>query len=395
MRTGIIVLVVAYVLSQFYRAFLAVLTPVLATDLGATAGDLSRASGLWFLVFAAMQLPVGWALDTIGPRRLAAALLALGGGGGALVFSLATSPAHVQAAMVLIGIGCSPVLMASYFIFARMYPPRVFATLAGAVIGFGSLGNIAGSLPMAWAVEAFGWRETMGGLAAATVAVAAILWLTVQDPPRLLGGADGQKGSVLDLLRMPALWAIFPLMFVNYAPSMGLRGLWAGPYLDRVFGLDAAGIGWVTLAMGLAMVAGNFAYGPLDRVFHTRKWVAFTGNALGAACLLTLALMPQAGLWTATVLLAAVGLFGASFPLLVAHARSFFPAHLTGRGVTLVNLFGIGGVGIFQFASASVFASAEAGAQDAAGPFQTLFLFFAVPLAVGCVLYLFSRDRLD
>ena len=59
MKTGIACLVGAYVLSQFYRAFLAVLTPDLGRDLGATAGDLAWASGLWFLAFAAMQIPVG------------------------------------------------------------------------------------------------------------------------------------------------------------------------------------------------------------------------------------------------------------------------------------------------------------------------------------------------
>ena len=51
--------------------------------------------------------------------------------------------------MALIGIGCSPVLMAAYYIFARIYSPAVFGTLAGAVIGFGSLGNILGAAPLA------------------------------------------------------------------------------------------------------------------------------------------------------------------------------------------------------------------------------------------------------
>ena len=58
MRAGIAFLVIAYTLSQFYRAFLAVLSPVLMQDLGATTGDFARASGLWFICFAAMQLPV-------------------------------------------------------------------------------------------------------------------------------------------------------------------------------------------------------------------------------------------------------------------------------------------------------------------------------------------------
>ena len=185
MRLGLIFLVVAYVLSQFYRAFLAVLTPVLEADIGATADDLATASGLWFLVFALMQIPVGWALDTVGPRRTAGVLLALGAAGGAFVFAGASSPAHISVAMVLIGIGCSPVLMSSYYIFAKVYSPAVFATLAGAVIGIGSLGNLAGSVPMAWAVEAFGWRLPMLffpldyarlGVLAVLAALLAALW---------------------------------------------------------------------------------------------------------------------------------------------------------------------------------------------------------------------------
>ena len=62
MRLGLIILCIGYVLSQFFRAFLAVLTDVLAQDIGTTADDLATASGLWFLTFAAMQIPVGWAL---------------------------------------------------------------------------------------------------------------------------------------------------------------------------------------------------------------------------------------------------------------------------------------------------------------------------------------------
>ncbi|MBT8410831.1 MAG: MFS transporter, partial [Octadecabacter sp.] len=225
MRIGLICLVLAYVLSQFYRAFLAVLTPALEADLGATAADLSFASGLWFLVFALMQIPVGEALDRFGPKVTSVVLFAVGGAGGALLFAGAQTPAHITYAMVLIGIGCSPVLMASYYIFAKMYPAAMFSTLAGAMIGFGSLGNLASSAPMAWAVDALGWRETMVGLAITTLVVAVSLWVFVKDPPETK--TTGARGTVLDLLKIKALWLIFPMMFVNYAPAAGLRGLWA------------------------------------------------------------------------------------------------------------------------------------------------------------------------
>ena len=120
MRPDLILLTFAYVLSQFYRAFLAVLTEVLETDIGAGAEALATASGFWFLAFAAMQLPVGWALDRVGPRRTVSLLLLIGGAGGAAMFALATTPVHVSIAMLLLGVGCSPVLMASYYIFARV-----------------------------------------------------------------------------------------------------------------------------------------------------------------------------------------------------------------------------------------------------------------------------------
>lgn len=88
LHPGLVALTLGYVLSQFYRAFLAVLSSTLQAELGASAGDLAISSGMWFVSFAAVQVPVGWALDNIGPKRTAAILLALGGGGGAAIFAL-------------------------------------------------------------------------------------------------------------------------------------------------------------------------------------------------------------------------------------------------------------------------------------------------------------------
>ena len=40
-----------------------------------------------------------------------------------------------------------------------------------------------------------------------------------------------------------------------------------------------------------------------------------------------------------------------TFPVIIAHARGFIPPNLAGRGVTLLYLFGIVGVGILQIVS--------------------------------------------
>ncbi|MEN8741772.1 MAG: MFS transporter [Phaeobacter gallaeciensis] len=391
MQAGLILLCLAYVLSQFFRAFLAVLTGVLGTDLGVKPDDLAFASGMWFLAFAAMQLPVGWALDHIGPRRSAAVLLLLGGGGGALVFALASGPFHIAVAMFLIGIGCSPVLMASYFIFAQTYPPVRFATLAALMLGVGSVGNLVASYPTALAVELVGWRATLVGLAAVSASVAAGIWLTVKDPPK---SHTEVKGSVLDLLKMPVLWAIFPIMLVSYAPVAAIRGLWIGPYFSDVYGMETGQIGLITLIMGVAMILGTFVYGPLDRMLSTRKWVIWGGSMAVVLGLVALIVLSGAPVWVPVALMAGIGFFGASFPVVIAHGRAFVPAHLVGRGVTLLNFFGIGGVGLMQFASGRIHAEMAQGS-DPAAPYIALFGFFAASLLLGCVIYLFSRDSLD
>ncbi len=396
MRAGIVSLVLAYVLSQFYRAFLAVLTPVLGADIAATPESLATASGLWFLAFALMQLPVGWALDRVGPRLTTAVLLSVAALGAA-VFATASGPAAINWAMVLIGIGCAPVLMAAYYIFARTYSAAVFGTLAGITIGIGSLGNIAASLPLSMAVEAIGWRGALWALAAITLATAAAIYAIVRDPAQV---TNTSGGSLIDLLRMPALWPVLIMMAACYAPPAGLRGLWAGPYFADVFGADAARIGQVTLIMGLAMVAGNFAYGPLDRILGTRKWLIIGGNSLMLACLIGLYVNASTEGYLPIALLAGVGFFGASFPMVMAHGRAFLPAHLVGRGVTLINLFGIGAAGLMQFVTGRLHSALTSDADvihsaPPATPYVALFAFYAALIAIGMVVYLFSQDRTD
>lgn len=391
MKTGILFLVFGYFLSQFYRSFLAVLTPVLGSDIGTTASDLSFASGIWFVVFALMQIPVGWALDRYGPRFTATILLAVGGGGGAAVFALAQGPVAIVVAMALFGIGGSPVLMASYYIFARMYPQAMFATLAGAMIGLGSAGNLAGSAPLAWAVGAYGWRETMWGLALAAMLISLALLFVLRDPPRDTDESQ-EPGSLLSLLKNPSLLLIFPLMLMNYAPAAGIRGLWAGPYLEDMFGMTRTGIGNITLMMAAAMAIGSFAYGPMERLFRSKKKVVLAGNLMVVALCLVLWALPDQSWLLSAIIFTAIGFFGTSFPAIMAHGQLFLPRHLTGRGITLLNLFGIGGVGLMQFITSAM--SRSQSAEDAAAPafYSDLFLLFGLSLLVGCVIYAFSRE---
>ncbi|MEO0865395.1 MAG: MFS transporter, partial [Pseudomonadota bacterium] len=228
----------------------------------------------------------------------------------------------------------------------------------------------------------------MWALAALSAVTALGVLVTVRDPDQ--ADAAG-TGTLLDLLRIRALWFIFPIMFVNYAPVAAVRGLWIGPYLREVFDQSTQQIGIATLIMSLAMIVGTIAYGPMDRLFGTRKGVVLAGNAATVAALVLVILWIDGSPWRSVALFAAIGALGASFPVIIAHARSFFPAHLTGRGVTLMNLFGIGGVGVMQTLSGGIYRMTETGT-DTTSPYVAIFGFFTVALALGVLIYSRSRD---
>ncbi|MFK7995015.1 MAG: MFS transporter [Granulosicoccus sp.] len=386
---GLAALALAYVLSQFYRSFLAVLTPQLTQDLAADKGDLSLASGVWFISFALMQFVVGVGLDRFGPRRTAALIFGFGTSSGAVLFATAQSPNAIVAAMFFFGIGCSPVLMASLFIFAQRFNASTFAVMTSSLVAFGNTGNVIGATPLAAAVDLFGWRETMSGLGAASFIIALAIYALVRDPDVGTTQGAGLNGYIT-LLKSKVLWGIMIMTLLCYAPVVGIRGLWAGPYLQDLYQANSLEIGQTTLFMAIAMIVGSLVYGPLDRVFNTRKWVVFFGNLTVFAALMVLVLKPDISLDIATLVFIVIGLCGTSYGVVMAHGRSFLPTHLIGRGVTLLNFCSIFGAGVMQMISGRLIDSQAQ--PESPESYQLLFGFYALLLALALLVYLFSRD---
>ena len=384
MYVGIAILCIAYILSQFFRSFLAVLSSVLANDIGAQPDDLAYALGLLFLVFAVMQIPVGWGLDRFGPRIVSSVLLLIGGGGGAFLFASAQNPSHINLSMAVLGVGCSPILMASYYIFARNYSPKIFATLAATFLGIGSLGTLIGASPLTYFVGILGWRDAVELIGIFTIFISLFLLFTVKNPD-IKYESSVSSGGFWSILKSKDILLIAPIAIICYAPVAGLRGIWLGPYFEKKFEASIDEIGTIGLIMSLGMIFGTFFYGPLDRIFKTRKWIVLIGNFICLLSVAALSFLPELSYNFAIISFALVGFFGMSFPVVVAHGRSFVPMELSGRGVTLMNLFAIGGVGVLQALSGLVF--------ERTGDFGAVFSVYFILILIGLVVYFWSKDN--
>lgn len=387
------VLLLAYTLSQFFRAFLAIVAADLVRDLGLDAAQLGDLSAIWFASFAVTQFPVGVALDKVGPRMTIAGFM-LAAAAGAAVFAAAGGFTGALVGMALIGIGCAPVLMGSLYVFGRVYAPERFAMLASLMIGVGSIGNLIGAAPLALAAASFGWRASLGAIAAFTLASVVLVALFLRDPPRVDGPqpGDAPREGFMSLLAPGPLWTMLPLILVSYAFVIAIRSLWIGPFLAQVHGFDAVARGNGALVMAAAMSIGALAYGPAERLAGSPRRTVLVGSVVTGVALVCLAAFGARGSVLALVLFAIIGGAGLSYGILMAHARRFLPAHLLGRGVTLMNFFFIGGAGIVQWISGRFVKASAAEGWAPADTYATLHLAFGVLLLAATVVYWFSPE---
>ena len=395
MRTFLVFLT-AYILSQFYRSFLAVIAPELARDIGLTPADLASMSAIWFGAFAIAQFPVGWALDRFGPRRTVP-LIMTAAAVGAFLFAGSTTLAGCSAAMALIGVGCSPIYMGALYVFGRTYPPERFALLCSWLLGIGSSGNLLAATPLAYAAEQYGWRSAFLAIGAVTAVTMAITFWLVEDPPRLAspssGKAVGFVAGLRQILAIRPLWLILPMVTISYAVIAAERGLWVGPYFAEVHGLGPVDRGNAVLIFAIAMSLGALIYGPLDLAIKARKWLVVSGSVISAAALAALAAWPEPPASVATALLATLGAAGTTYGLLMAHGRAFLPDHLLGRGITVLNFLFIGGGVVVQLVSgAAAQAMRDAGAQPGQ-IYSAIHLGFAVALIAVTAIYAFSHEK--
>ena len=96
----------AFVISMFYRAANGVIAPELMAELSMQPSTMGFVTGVFFLVFAAAQIPVGMALDRFGPRKVVSSL-SLIAVAGAVVFAVSESWIGLSLGRALLGLGCA------------------------------------------------------------------------------------------------------------------------------------------------------------------------------------------------------------------------------------------------------------------------------------------------
>ena len=328
-----------FFLSYFFRNVNAVIAKDLVREFALTPADLGLLTSAYFLAFGLAMLPVGVFLDRYGPRRVVATLLCITAL-GAFVFGAAGGFSTLAAGRALIGLGVSACLMGAIKAFTLWFPLSRLATINGWYIFIGSIGGLAATAPVEAALGTFGWRAMFYGLAAASLAVAALIALSV--PEKALPGAGAPWGEQVrgigQILRLPLFWRIVLPFVITHGAYQAFQGLWLGPWLTDVAGLPRGGAAQLLLVCATAYSIGSVAFGSFADRLASRGFPRLTlykcglVASLGAFLCIALDLaLPRAAL------LATYGFTVMSGALVFALITPYFPAAMSGRVITGLN----------------------------------------------------------
>lgn len=333
-----------FVLSQFYRVSATVISPDLMRDLGLSVEELGSLSAAFFYAFAASQVPLGLALDRIG-ARWAIIPLSLAGLVGTVLFALAHGAGQALLGRMLLGVGMSCNLMGALALIAAWFPPQLFATLSGFLVGIGYIGGLFAATPLAWLAQGYGWRWAFLAVGVLHAAQTLAVMLVVRDHPE--GGAlteltrRNPLSGLGQVLLRPAWWVISLGTFFRYGCFAALMGLWAGPFLIYGLGWSKIATGNALLTLTLAHIVGLPLTGNLsDRWLKSRKKIILPGllASAGLTWLLT-GLEHGAPWWQVHGLFALIGLCSSPGQIMYAHIKELVPGPVQGTAMTGINLF--------------------------------------------------------
>ena len=329
-----------YFLSYLYRVVNAVLAPDLASELGVGPSELGLLTAAYFISFAAFQLPLGVLLDRFGPRKIESVLLIFAAA-GAFVFSKAQTVSGLVLGRALIGFGVSACLMAAFKAFVLCFRREQLPFINGLQMAAGGFGALAATAPVEAALGVTDWRGIFFILSIMTLATAATIFLIVPEK-RIETNGDSIKKQIQGIIQVFSsltFWRIAPLTVMSQAAFMAIQGLWSGPWLRDVAGLEREVVARVLLIIAAAMVTGFILLGSIaERLSrHGINPIVIAVSGMAAFMVIQGLLVLEITSWIYT-LWVLFGILGTTGIISYAVLSQSFPLHLSGRVNTGVNL---------------------------------------------------------
>ena len=341
-----IVALTAYAVAVFHRASLGVAAVEAQERFSAGASAVSLFLVLQLAVYAALQVPVGVALDRFGSRRMILSG-AITMAAGQLVLALATDVPTAIAARVLVGAGDAMTFISVLRVVGLWFPGRRVPLMTQLTGILGQVGSIVAAYPLVAFLHGTSWQTTFLGAAGTGVLVAVLVLVALRDAP---AGAEPAPVAGLGELRgnLAATWrepgtriGLYTHLVTQFSGTV-FALLWGYPFLVLAQGLSpllAAAL--LTLLVLVGMVVGPL-FGRLCARWPLRRSDLVFGILAATVSTWTVVLLwpGRAPLPLLVLLVVVLGTNGPGSMIGFDYARTENPAERMGSASGVVNVGG-------------------------------------------------------
>ncbi|MFE7111483.1 MFS transporter [Streptomyces sp. NPDC057575] len=334
-RTTVILLFAAWFVDYVDRLAISVILPTIGEEFNLDLGRQGLIVSVFFVAYAACQIPGGMLADRFGAKRVTCwALLAWS------LFTALTGLAWSFSALLLVrfAFGAAEGIFPSASMKALVERTSVAERMGahGLVMSSNALASVAAPLavPPLAAVVGWRWAFLLSAGVGIVVYLAVRLWLPapIEQPKDTPAAASVRLGEIL---RMRVLWQ-FSLMLFGYSALMWGLSTWIPTYLSTERGLSLTSAGALVAVPSLAGAVGTLLGGRLSDRFegHHRK-VILPAMSVAAPALCLMALSPGIA---GAVVCGTVAIFAATLcymPIFAVPLRSLAP-ELVGVGSAVI-----------------------------------------------------------
>ncbi|MBS0287976.1 MAG: MFS transporter [Proteobacteria bacterium] len=322
-----------------YQYILRVLPNIMMADIlekfQIDASLFGQYSGLYYIGYAGMHIPVGILLDKYGPKWILPLCMILTVI-GIMPLLYAEHWIYPGIGRLLIGMGSSAAILGVFKIIRISFPEDKFTFILGCSVTIGLVGAIYGGQPINYLMHTFGMESVLKIIILLGLVLAVATFWSI--PAQAVNHAQkGWMESVKTVLTNPQI--IFICLFAGFmvGPLEGFADVWGKEYLKIVYKLNE------NVAASLpSLIFLGMCFGSPILSWITEKTKAYFGfiilSAIVMAASFFLLLTGQLPVSVMTVMFVIVGVFCAYQILAIYKASTYSGEQLVGLTTACANM---------------------------------------------------------